>query len=110
MTIPPQRRRKKFVNFYEHAIQRLMASGITTEQIESLRDFGLMARCNVTGYYEGRSGKGRFWTLEEAIRHVKETGCQATIIPPHQRQLLFPICYRSQPTSTTITFPDRVAI
>ena len=34
--------------------------------------------------------------------------CQATIIFPHQRQLFFPICQRSQPTSTTITFPDHV--
>ena len=87
MTIPPQRRRKKFVNFYEHAVQRLIASGITTEQIEGLRDFGLMARCNVTGYYEGRSGKGRFWTLEEAIRHVKETGKEAFYVEMDLRNL-----------------------
>ncbi len=87
MTTPPQRRRQKFVNFYEHAIQRLVASGITTEQIESLRDFGLMARDNVTGYYEGRSGKGRFWTLEEAIRHVKETGEAAFYVEMDLRNL-----------------------
>ncbi len=63
MTAQFQRRRKKFVHFHEHAVQRLIASGLTTEQIESLRDFGLMARDNVTGYFEGRSGRGRFWTL-----------------------------------------------
>jgi diguanylate cyclase (GGDEF)-like protein len=87
MTLPSQRRRKKFVNFYEHAVERLIDSGITTEQIESLRDFGLMARCNVTGYYEGRSGQGRFWTLKEAIRHVKETGEEVYYVEMDLRNL-----------------------
>lgn len=87
MTAQAQRRRRKFVNFYEHAVQRLIASGITMEQIESLRDFGLMPRCNVTGYYEGRSGKGRFWTLEEAIRHVKETAKDSFYVEMDLRNL-----------------------
>ena len=36
-----------------------------------------MARDAVTGYYEGRSGNGRLWTLEEAVRHVRQTGEEA---------------------------------
>jgi GGDEF domain-containing protein len=65
--------RRKFVHYYEHAAQRILASGITAEQIERLREYGLMARDNVTGYYEGRSGEARIWTLKSAIRHVQET-------------------------------------
>jgi GGDEF domain-containing protein len=87
MTAQAQRSRMRFVNYYEHAIQRLIASGITTEQIDRLRDFGLMARDNVTGYYEGRSGRGRFWTLEQAIRHVKETGEEAFYVEMDLRNL-----------------------
>lgn len=68
-----QRTRKRFVDYFEHAVQKLLASGITTDQMERLREFGLMARDNVTGFHEGRSGAGRFATLQMAIQHVKET-------------------------------------
>jgi GGDEF domain-containing protein len=87
MTAQTQCRRKKLVNYYEDAVQTLLASGITTEQIESLRDFGLMAQDNVTAYYEGRSGKGRFWTLEEAIRHVTETAEESYYVEMDLRNL-----------------------
>jgi GGDEF domain-containing protein len=87
MNAQPVRCRKNFVHFYEYARQRLLASGITTEQIERLRDFGLMARDNVTGYYEGRSGQGRTWTLKEAIRYVKDTGEEAFYVEMDLRNL-----------------------
>src|SRR5262245_48994835 len=74
MPVQPQRTRKEFVNYYEDAMQKLDATGIKKNQMESLRDFGLMARDNVTGFYEGRSGVGRFRTLQMTIQHVKETG------------------------------------
>ena len=77
MTSEPRPARKRFVNYYEDALQRLVASGITPEHIDELRDYGLLAKDNVTGFWEGRSGHGRFWTLRQAIQHVKETGEQA---------------------------------
>lgn len=86
MTIPPPNRRS-FVSYYEYAIQRLLASGITANQLESLWDFGLLAMDNVTGYFEGRSGKARMWTLKEAIRHVKETEEEAYYIEMDLRNL-----------------------
>jgi diguanylate cyclase (GGDEF)-like protein len=49
-------------------------------QIEALREYGLLAKDNVTGFHEGRSGKGRFRTLEKAIRHVQRTGEQASYV------------------------------
>jgi GGDEF domain-containing protein len=69
----PQTTRKRFVNYYEEGLRRLVASGITQEQLAELEEFGLLAKDNVTGFWEGRSGKGRFWTLQQAIQHVKET-------------------------------------
>ena len=50
-----QPQRKKFVNYYENAIQKLIAFGISENQIERLRDFGLMAKDSVTEFHEGRS-------------------------------------------------------
>jgi GGDEF domain-containing protein len=79
--------RRRFVHYYEHAVQRLIASGITAEQIERLREYGLMARDNVTGYFEGRSGEGRLWTLKSAIRHVRETGEQSHYVEMDLRNL-----------------------
>ncbi len=43
-------------------------------QIEALREYGLLAPDNVTGFHEGRSGVGRISTLRRAIQHVKRTG------------------------------------
>jgi GGDEF domain-containing protein len=85
MVAQPQR--MKFVNYYEDAVQKLKASGITEDQIERLRDFGLMARDSVTGFHEGRSGVGRFATLRLAIQHVKETGEEAYYVEMDLRNL-----------------------
>ena len=87
MTVQPKRSRKTFVSYYEHAVQKLVASGITAEQIERLRDFGLMARDNVTGFHEGRSGAGRFATLKMAIQHVKDTGEEAFYVEMNLKNL-----------------------
>ena len=80
-------RRTRFIHYYEHAAQRLIATGITKDQIEAMREYGLMARDNVTGYFEGRSGRGRYWTVESAIRHVHETGEQAHYVEMDLRNL-----------------------
>lgn len=80
-------RPRKFIHYYEHAAQRLLASGITSDQIEELREYGLMARDNVTGYFEGRSGPGRVWTVRSAIRHAVETGEKAHYVEMDLRNL-----------------------
>lgn len=69
----PRTTRKQFVNYYEYVRQALVNKGITPEQVVELEDFGLLAKDIVTGFWEGRSGKGRLWTLRQAIQHVKET-------------------------------------
>jgi GGDEF domain-containing protein len=69
----PRPARKRFVNYFQHVQQELVCQGITPEELVALKDFGLLAKDNVTGYWEGRTGKGRFWTLRQAIQHVKET-------------------------------------
>jgi GGDEF domain-containing protein len=55
--------------------------------IESLREFGLLAHDCVTGFHEGRAGKGRFSTLQRAIQHVKRTGEQAFYVEMDLRNL-----------------------
>ena len=87
MSSDPRPVRKRFVNYYEDALRRLVASGITPEQIDELRDYGLLAKDNVTGFWEGRSGHGRFWTLWQAIQHVKETGEQAFYVEMDSQNL-----------------------
>ena len=64
----------KFPDFYEDALTKLRSMGLSPPQIEALREYGLLATDNVTGFHEGRSGKGRFTTLLTAIRHVGRTG------------------------------------
>jgi diguanylate cyclase (GGDEF)-like protein len=54
--------------------------GLSPEQIKALRKYGLLATDSVTGFHEGRSGKGRISTLRRAIQHVKRTGEQAYYI------------------------------
>ncbi len=69
--------REKFVDYYQQALQEIIALGITQEQMSVLRKYGLLANDNVTGFYEGRSGDSRYQTLIQAIQHVKKTGEEA---------------------------------
>ena len=85
--MPARPGRKRFVNYYEYARQQLVASGITAEQIEEMRSYGLLAKDNVTGYWEGRAGIGRYWTLLHAIQHVKETAEEAIYVEMDVRNL-----------------------
>jgi diguanylate cyclase (GGDEF)-like protein len=66
-----------WTDYYEDAVERLREMGISPTQIEALREYGLLADDNVTGFHEGRFGKGRITTLVRAIRHVKQTGARA---------------------------------
>jgi diguanylate cyclase (GGDEF)-like protein len=67
----------KFLGYYENALAKLERMGLTPRQIESLQEFGLLANDAVTGFHEGRFGKGRISTLRRAVQHVKGTGEQA---------------------------------
>ncbi len=69
--------RQQFVDYYKKAIEEIVALGITQEQMAVLKKYGLLAADNVTGFYEGRSGEGRYQTLVQAIQHVKQTGEEA---------------------------------
>jgi GGDEF domain-containing protein len=86
-TPDPRTTRKRFVNYYEEALRRLVVSGITQEQVAELEDLGLLAKDNVTGFWEGRSGKGRFWTLRQAIQHVNATNEVAVYVDMDLRNL-----------------------
>jgi len=66
--------RTKFADYYEQAMKEIIALGITPAQMQVLKKYGLLANDNVTGFYEGRSGEGRYQTLMQAIQHVKQTG------------------------------------
>ena len=50
----------KFPDLCEYALVRLGKMGLSLRQIEALREYGLLATDNVTGFHEGRSGRGRF--------------------------------------------------
>jgi diguanylate cyclase (GGDEF)-like protein len=69
--------RRKFSDYYEDALAELGGMGLTPTQIEALRQYGLLATDNVTGFHEGRSGGGRVSTLRRAVQHVRRTGEQA---------------------------------
>lgn len=69
--------RTKFADYYEQAMKEIIALGITPQQMQVLKKYGLLANDNVTGFYEGRSGEGRYQTLMQAIQHVKQTGEQS---------------------------------
>src|SRR5205807_1342755 len=56
-------------------------------QIEALRKYGLLATDNVTGFHEGRFGRGRLLTLQFAIRHVQQTGERAFYVEMDLRNL-----------------------
>src|SRR5262245_39419203 len=66
--------RKKCLDYYEEAERRIAALGVTAGQLAALKEYGLLADDNVTGFHEARFGKARFSTLLRVIRHVKETG------------------------------------
>jgi diguanylate cyclase (GGDEF)-like protein len=70
-------RGSKFSDYYQDALGKLRKMGLSLTQIEVLREYGLLATDNVTGFHEGRSGKGRILTLRKAIQHVKQTSEQA---------------------------------
>jgi diguanylate cyclase (GGDEF)-like protein len=74
MNRKPQAGRRKRLDYYEEAMRRIVASGLSPEQIELLKEYGLLATDNVTGFHEGRVGKGRISTLQKAVQHVKRTG------------------------------------
>jgi diguanylate cyclase (GGDEF)-like protein len=69
-------RRSKFSDYYTDALAKLAKMGLSPTQVKALRKFGLLAADNVTGFHEGRSGRGRISTLRRAIRHVRRTGEQ----------------------------------
>lgn len=69
--------RTKFADYYQAAMKEIIALGITPQQMAVLKKYGLLANDNVTGFYEGRSGEGRYQTLIQAIQHVKQTGEQS---------------------------------
>jgi diguanylate cyclase (GGDEF)-like protein len=69
--------RNKFKDHYQQAMEEIVALGITPQQMTVLKKYGLLAKDNVTGFYEGRSGDARYQTLMKAIQHVKQTGEQA---------------------------------
>jgi diguanylate cyclase (GGDEF)-like protein len=81
------RRRHRFASYYEDAVRKLRRRGFAPRQIKALRAYGLLATDNVTGFHEGRSGKGRISTLRRAIRHVKRTGEQAFYVEMDLRNL-----------------------
>ena len=66
--------RSRFSDYHEEAVRVILALGITPGQLETLMEYGLLAEDSVTGYYEGRSGTGRFATLLRAIQHVRQLG------------------------------------
>jgi diguanylate cyclase (GGDEF)-like protein len=67
----------KFCDYHEHALATLREMGLSPAQIEALKEFGLLATDNVTGFHEARCGEARISTLSRAIQHVKRTGEQA---------------------------------
>ncbi len=73
----PKPRKTRFTDYYEDALAKLRKMGLTRPQIEALREYGLLAPDNVTGFHEGRFGVGRIATLQRAIQHVKWTGVSA---------------------------------
>jgi diguanylate cyclase (GGDEF)-like protein len=73
MSRKPAPGRRKCLDYYEEATQRILASGVKPEYIEILKQDGLLADDNVTGFHEGRFGRGRIATLHKAIQHVKQT-------------------------------------
>jgi GGDEF domain-containing protein len=64
----------RFAGYHEEAVERILELGVTPSQIEALREYGLLADDNVTGFHEGRSGPGRLATLRRAICHTAQTG------------------------------------
>jgi diguanylate cyclase (GGDEF)-like protein len=65
--------RSQFQDYYKLALKEIISLGITPAQIEILKKYGLLAKDNVTDFYEGRTGEGRYKTVTQAIQHVKET-------------------------------------
>jgi len=65
--------RMPFRHYFDKAEEEVLSIGVTPQQLETLKRYGLFARDNVTGYYEARSGIGRFQTLVDAIAHVRDT-------------------------------------
>jgi diguanylate cyclase (GGDEF)-like protein len=80
-------RGNKFADYYQDALAKLEALGLSPTQIEALREYGLLATDNVTGFHEGRFGRGRIATLRRAIQHVKRTGEQAYYVEIDLRNL-----------------------
>jgi GGDEF domain-containing protein len=87
MTPNPGPGRRKFWGYYEEALAEIRAMGLTPALIEALKEYGLLATDCVTGFHEGRFGKGRVSTLRRAIRHVKRTGEQAFYVEMDLRNL-----------------------
>jgi GGDEF domain-containing protein len=83
----PHHLRKTFLGYEEEARKRITALGVTPEQIEALREFGLLACDSVTGFHEGRSGTARIATLRQVIRHVRQTGERAFYVEMDVRNL-----------------------
>jgi len=68
------RDRSLCLDFYADAWQRITAWGVAPGLIDRLKEYGLLADDNVTGFHEGRFGTARMATLKKAIEHVKRTG------------------------------------
>lgn len=65
--------RSQFQDYYQLALKEIISLGISPAQIEILKKYGLLAKDNVTDFYEGRTGEARYKTVIQAIQHVKET-------------------------------------
>src|SRR5262249_6717740 len=77
----------RFLDYDEACFQQILALGVTPEQVEALRPFGLLATDNVTGFHEGRSGPGRADTLRRSIHHAGQTGKECYYVEMDVRNL-----------------------
>jgi diguanylate cyclase (GGDEF)-like protein len=77
----------RFRGYYEDALAKIKRMGLTPAQIKALKRYGLLATDSVTGFHEGRFGKGRVSTLRRAIQYVQRTGEQAFYVELDLRNL-----------------------
>src|SRR5262245_47352724 len=84
---PTTQGRKNCLDYYEEAERHIATLGITAEQVRALKEFGLLASDNVTGFHEARFGKARYSTLLRVIRHVRQTGEVAFYVEMDVRNL-----------------------
>jgi diguanylate cyclase (GGDEF)-like protein len=76
-----------FSDYYQESVKQFLALGLTQSQIEALKEYGLLAADNVTGFHEGRSGPGRLATLRRAIGHTAQSGAVCYYVEMDVRNL-----------------------